>query len=69
MCKENEQFVNKSDPNHPVCQTCTTCAPGIREAKKCSLDHDRECDESQYVGVTSMVPSVTATAGERRHCL
>ncbi|KAK7094203.1 tumor necrosis factor receptor superfamily member 14-like [Littorina saxatilis] len=58
ICPE-KQFVNKTDPVHPVCQDCTVCEPGSYEIRSCSPGSDRECaNDTTYSAGDTTVPTV-----------
>ncbi|KAK7501839.1 hypothetical protein BaRGS_00006925, partial [Batillaria attramentaria] len=58
----NNEFVDKSDPAHPVCHACTTCSPDTVEMKPCAADADTECVSNVTTSLSVTVINFTTTS-------
>ncbi|XP_070207992.1 tumor necrosis factor receptor superfamily member 5-like [Littorina saxatilis] len=47
-CKAGSEFVDKSDPDTPVCSKCFDCPSGTTVVEICSLTSNRQCRNGNY---------------------
>ena len=70
-CDKSTQYVDKTEPKHPVCRRCAICQTGV--LRPCSLDGDVECADGQNGTFTADTspkpPPVKTPAGKYVCCL